>query len=122
MNKDLLNILAHSNKDIDNQLLMDYISGHLSDADQHTVEEWLQENEFAADALEGLKEFGNKERLNEYVAQLNKELRFYLKQKKQKREKRRWKDNPWIALALILILGFIILAYIVLRLLGEGNH
>jgi ferric-dicitrate binding protein FerR (iron transport regulator) len=119
MNKDLINILVHSNKEIDNQLLMDYISGHLSDADQHSVEEWLDENQFAADALEGLQEFGNKEQLNEYVNQLNRELKSYLQQKKQKREKRRWKDNPWTAVALVLILGLIFLAYVVLRLLGN---
>lgn len=117
MNKDLLHILAHSNKDIDNQLLMDYISGRLSDADQHAVEEWLQENEFASDALEGLQEFGNKEQLKEFVAQLDKDLKSFLQQKRQRREKRRLKDSPLAYITIIIILAFLVLAYIVIKLL-----
>ncbi|KYP13386.1 hypothetical protein [Flavihumibacter sp. CACIAM 22H1] len=113
----LLNILTNSNKDIDNQLLMDYISGKLSHADRHTVEEWLQENEFEADALEGLEAFGNKDELQRYVVQLNKELKNYLQSKKQRREKKRIRENPWTFLAVLLILLFLVLAYIVLQMI-----
>ncbi|WP_290791880.1 hypothetical protein [Flavihumibacter sp. UBA7668] len=115
----LLNILTNSNKDIDNQLLMDYISGKLSHSDRHTVEEWLQENEFEADALEGLEAFGNKEELQQYVIQLNKELKNYIQSKKQRREKKRIKENPWTYLALLLILLFLVLAYVVLEMVNR---
>src|SRR5690606_13804566 len=104
----LINILANSNKDIDNQLLMDYISGKLSHSDRHMVETWLQENEFEADALEGLEAFGNKEELQRYVVQLNLELKSYIESKKTRREKKRIKDNPWTLLAIILILTFLV--------------
>lgn len=114
----LLNILTNSNKDIDNQLLMDYISGKLSHSDRHLVEAWLQENEFESDALEGLEAFGNKEELQRYVNQLNKELKLYLQSKKQRREKKRIRENPWTYLAILLILAFLILAYVVLQLLN----
>ncbi|HEY8398904.1 MAG TPA: hypothetical protein VIK80_13260 [Flavihumibacter sp.] len=114
---DLLNILSHSNKDIDNQLLMDYLSGKLSHSDRHAVEEWLQENAFEADALEGLEAFGNKEELQRYVAHLNEELKKYLQSKKQRREKKRIKENPWTYLAFLLILLFLILAYYIIHLL-----
>ncbi|KIC91614.1 hypothetical protein [Flavihumibacter sp. ZG627] len=117
MNKQLLNILANSNKDIDNQLLMDYISGRLSHTDQHAVEEWLGQNEFAADALEGLQEFGNKEQLQELVTQLNQDLKKFLQQKKQKREERKWKGNLWVLLAVILLLALVVIAFVVLRML-----
>lgn len=113
----LLHILANSNKDIDNQLLMDYISGKLSHADQHLVEEWLQDNQFEADALEGLDAFGNKDALNQYVVQLNKELKSYISSKKQRREKKRIKDQSWSYLAVFLILAFLVLAYVILRML-----
>lgn len=88
MKNNLINILANSNKELDNQLLMDYVSGKLSHADQHAVEEWLEDNEFAADALEGLQEFGNKDQLQEYVRQLNLELKAFLLQKKTKAGKK----------------------------------
>lgn len=116
----LLNILANSNKDIDNQLLMDYISGRLSNADQHAVEEWLEENQFAADALEGLQQFGNQDQLQEYVVQLNRELKQYLAQKKQRRDTRYWKDKHWTYTAIIFILLVIIIAFVMIRMLS-GN-
>jgi anti-sigma factor RsiW len=122
MKNNLLQILADSNKDIDNQMLMDYISGKLSNADQHSVEEWLEQNQFAADAMEGLAEFGNKEQLQDLVAQLNRDLKLFLDQKRKRREERRWKDKPWIYLAAILILSLIIIAYIIINLLSKSNH
>ncbi len=116
MNKDLLNILSHSNKDIDNQVLMDYLSGTLNQHDQHLVEEWLEANPFAADAVEGLQAIGDKEALAAYVQQLNAGLRKHIQQRKQLREKRRWKDNPVAYIAIIIILILIVLGYVVIRL------
>lgn len=113
----LLNILTNSNKDIDNQLLMDYVSGKLSHTEQHSVEEWLQNNAFEADALEGLEAFGNKEELQRYVVQLNEELKKYLLSKKQRRESKRIKENPWTYLAIFLILFFLVLAFYILDML-----
>lgn len=122
MKNNLLQILADSNKDIDNQMLMDYISGKLSHADQHAVEEWLEQNQFAAEAMEGLAAFGSKEQLQDLVAQLNRDLKLFLDQKRKRREERRWKDKPWIYLATVLLLSLIIIAYIVISLLVKNKH
>lgn len=116
MNRDLLNILSDHNKDIDNQLLIDYLDGKLKREEQHLVEEWLTDNPFAADAIEGLQQYGSKEELNAVVGQLNKELRQYLQAKKARREKRRWKDNPLLYLAVVVLLVLIVIAYYVVRL------
>ncbi len=46
MDDDLLNILSNSNKDIDNQKLMDYLSDKLSAEEKHEFEKgsfWIQE-------------------------------------------------------------------------------
>lgn len=119
MNRNLLDILSNSNKDIDNQLLMDYLSGKLPGKEQQQVEEWLEANPFSADALEGLQAFDNKDALNETVNQLNRELRNYIQSKKEKREKRRWKDNPWTYLALVFILALVIVAYVMVKLVSD---
>ena len=60
MSDDLLNILSNSNKDIDNQKLMDYISGKLSAADRHDFERALVDSEMMNDAVEGLEKLKNK--------------------------------------------------------------
>jgi len=71
MNKDLLNILSDSNKDIDNQQLMDYLSGRLSDKERHEVEQKMAGNELLNDAVEGLQGFSDKKNVQAYVDQLN---------------------------------------------------
>jgi anti-sigma factor RsiW len=54
MSDDLLNILSNSNKDIDNQKLMDYLSDKLSAEEKHEVEKTLVDSELMNDAVEGL--------------------------------------------------------------------
>lgn len=115
MNKDLLNILSNSNKDIDNQKLMDYLAGKLSEQDKNEVERWMADNDFANEAMEGLQDFTAKKDINNYVDQLNKELNQYIQHKKQRRERRKIQDQPWTYLAIFLILLFIVLAYIVIK-------
>ncbi|WP_276481808.1 hypothetical protein [Paraflavitalea pollutisoli] len=120
MNHDLLNILSNSNKDIDNQKLMDYLAGKLSEAEKHEVERWMADNDFADEAMEGLEQFSNKKDLTGYVDQLNKELNQYIQQKKQRREKRRIPEQPWTYLAIFLVLALIVLAWFIIKKLQHG--
>lgn len=118
MSNDLLNILSNSNKDIDNQKLMDYLSGKLSQQEQHEIEKQMADNEMMNDAVEGLKAMKNQQAIQSYVEQLNKDLHKQLVQKKSRREKRRIKDEPYIYLAIALVLALIIIAYMVIQRLG----
>ena len=115
MSSDLLNILSNSNKDIDNQKLMDYISGKLSGQEKHEVEQWMIDNKFENEALEGLQAVKDKKDLEAYVGQLNKELNAYLQQKKQRRDKRKIKDIPWAYVAILLVLVLVVIAYIIIQ-------
>jgi ABC-type bacteriocin/lantibiotic exporter with double-glycine peptidase domain len=115
MSSDLLNILSNSNKDIDNQKLMDYISGRLSGKDKHEVEQWMIDNNFENEALEGLQTVKNTKDLEAYVNQLNKELNQYLQQKKHRRDRRKIKEIPWSYLAIVIVLLLIFIAYLVIQ-------
>ena len=115
MSSDLLNILSNSNKDIDNQKLMDYISGKLSGQEKHEVEQWMIDNKFENETLEGLQAVKDKKDLEAYVGQLNKELNVYLQQKKDRRDKRKIKNIPWAYLAILLVLVLIVIAYIIIQ-------
>ena len=115
MNNDLLNILSNSNKDIDNQQLMDYLSGQLSAEQQHAVERSMADSEFMNDAVEGLQNIPNKKDLQTYVDELNAALQKSTQKKKQRRQKRRLKDEPWAYVAVILILLLCIIAYVLVR-------
>jgi len=115
MNKDLLNILANSNKDIDNQQLMDYLSGDLSGNTLHEVERSMADNAFLNDAVEGLQSIGSKKNVQKYVDELNATLQKSIAQKKQRRLKRRLQETPWAYVAVLLVITLCVLAYIIIR-------
>ena len=115
MNDDLINILSHSNKDIDNQKLMDYLSDKLSAEEKHTIEKAMVDSELMNDAVEGLTGFKNKKDVSSLVEQLNANLRNQLEKKKAKKQKRSIKDLPWLYLTIILILIIILIGFFVIK-------
>jgi cytochrome c1 len=95
---------------------MDYLSGKLSEQEKHEVEMWMVDNEFENEALDGLQQMAgtSNKKLEGYVDQLNKELHQYIKQKKDRREKRKIDTSFWVYTAIVFILLIIILAYMVI--------
>ncbi len=114
MPDDLLNILSDSNKDIDNQLLMDYLAGKLSAEQRHEVEKQIADNEFVSDAVDGLETVTGDKDLQKVVAQLNSSLHKKLRQKKTRKDKRKWKDQAWPYLAIILIILLAVMSFLII--------
>jgi ferric-dicitrate binding protein FerR (iron transport regulator) len=119
MDYDLLKILSHSNKDIDNQKLMDYIAGKLSSDDKHEVERWMADSNFMNDAVEGLESVKNKAHISELVNQINQDLQKRLEQKKTRKKKRQLKDNPWIYYAVVIVLFTIVITWYIIHTLNN---
>jgi len=115
MNDDLLNILSNSNKDIDNQQLMDYLSGKLSAKESHEVEKMMEDNDLFNDAMEGLQGVRDKKDIQTYVEQLNRGLQKSLTKKRQRREKRKLKEGPWGYVAILVIILLCIAGYFVVK-------
>jgi hypothetical protein len=115
MSDELLDILSNSNKDIDNQKLMDYLSGKLSADEKHELEKTMVDSEMMNDIVEGLEKFKNKKDVSNFVDQLNANLKKQLQKKKLKKEKRRLKDLPWLYLTIILILILILIGFLVVK-------
>ena len=115
MNDDLLNILSNSNKDIDNQKLMDYLSDKLSAEEKHNLEEAMIDSEMINDAVEGLNSFKNKKDVSALAEQLNINLKKQLEKKKLKKLKRKIKDLPWLYLTIILILIIILIGFLIIK-------
>ena len=115
MNNELKNILSNSNKDIDNQKLMDYLSGKLSPEERHEIEKQMADSDLVNDAVEGLEEIKNKKDISLYVEQLNADLHKQLDKKKKRKEKRKLKDQPWLYLVIVLLLLLIIISFIVIK-------
>lgn len=115
MNNDLKDILSNSNKDIDNQQLMDYLSQQLSQAKEHDIEKTMADDPFINDAIEGLQDLKPAKDLQLYVDQLNSDLKKQIAKKKRRKEKRRQKDQPYAYFAIILILLLLVVYYVVLK-------
>ncbi|MEP7252084.1 MAG: hypothetical protein ABI683_06880 [Ginsengibacter sp.] len=115
MNDDLLNILSNSNKDIDNQKLMDYLSDKLSAEEKYNLEKAMIDSEMMNDAVEGLDGFKDKKDVNALVEQLNTNLKKQLEKKKSKKLARRIKDLPWLYLTIVLILVIILIAFLIIK-------
>ena len=114
MKNELINILSYSNKDIDNQKLMDYLSDKLSGEEKHEMEKLMTDSPLVNDAVEGLQQFENKKNLLAFAEQLNTDLHKQLEKKKQRKQKLKLKEQPWLYTAIILILTLLIIGFIVI--------
>ncbi len=114
---DVTNILTHDDE-LNDDHLMKYLDGSLSDEERHALEKEMADNAFVNDAVEGLETFANKGNINEYVEQLNAQLQKNIAAKKKRKEKRKLKDNSWILIAVVLIILLCTIGYYVLHLRG----
>ena len=109
--KDILN----EEDDLRNDDLLKYMQGELSKDDEHKVEKQMADSDFVSDAVEGLQTIRNKKSIEVYVDELNRNLHKQVSSKKQRREKRKLKDQPWIVIAVVVVLALCILTYVVIR-------
>ena len=110
----LTNIL-HDDELKDDQLI-NYLQGNLNDEERHAIQAQMLEDDFTNDAIEGLETLTNKAKLPTYLEQLNRQLQKNIAIKNQRKAKRKLKDNPWIIIAIGIILVICVLGYYVLHI------
>ncbi len=115
MSDELKDILNNSNKDIDNQKLMDYLSKKLSAQESHELEKMMAEDDFMNDAVEGLEQINDKKKLGVSIEELNRELQKQVAKKKSRKEKRKLKEQPWVYVTIVLLLLLLIVCYIAVK-------
>ncbi|MES2849324.1 MAG: hypothetical protein V4685_09720 [Bacteroidota bacterium] len=115
MSNELKDILSNSNKDIDNQQLMDYLSNQLNQTQQHEVEKTMADDAFVNDAVEGLQQMPGNKDINTYVEQLNDELHRQIAKNKKRKEKRRLKDSPYTYITIIILLLLMVISFVVVK-------
>ena len=111
--------ILHSEEELSDEQLMNYLKGYLSREDAHDVEEQMIDDSFVNDAIEGLQQFSSNKKLDDYVRQLNHHLHEQIGAQKQRSEKRRLKDMPWIVQAIVIVLLLCMLAYVVVMFVRE---
>ena len=103
--------ILNSEEELSDEQLMNYLKGILSHEDAHDIEEKMIDDSFINDAIEGLQQFSSDKKLDDYVLHLNHHLHEQITAQKQRNEKRRLKDIPWIIQILIIVLLLCMLAY-----------
>lgn len=115
MSENLKDILSSLSSEVDQETLLLYLQGKLSEQQKHEVEKNLMKDEFNEDAAEGLQEFKDKEQLQYMVEMLNRDLKKRTEKKKKRRENMRIKDQPWLYISLLILILLIVISYIVVR-------
>jgi hypothetical protein len=115
---DIDNIL-HNEDDLNEKLLIKYLEGNLSEEERFTVESQMADSAFVNDAVEGLESFSNKENIQEYVTELNRNLQKHTHNKKRKKEKRKLPAMDWILTSLVIILLLCVLGYLVIKMIHK---
>ena len=114
MSENLKDILSHLNPDIDQETLLLYLQGKLSAEQQHEVEKQAMNDDFDADALEGLSGIKDKKKIHHLVDQLNADLRKKTEKKKKFRKKLELSVDPWVIVTIIIILLLVVISYIII--------
>ena len=117
MNPNLKNILKHLKPAPQEEELLRYLNKELTTEDQHKVEEYLNDDDFYDDAVEGLEMVSEKTDLSGLVADLNKKLDTQLK-KKAKRRRTKIPPQTFTIVTVIIILLLAVVAYFILKKLG----
>jgi HEAT repeat protein len=115
MTDNLKDILSHLSNDIDQETLIQYLQGTLTEEKKHQLEKQLVDNEFASDALEGLSEIKDKQQIQYMVEMLNRDLKKKLEKRKRRREKLAIRLEPWILITIIIVILLIIISYVVVK-------
>src|SRR4051794_7384926 len=115
MNNDLKNILSNSNKDIDKQRLMDYLSNELSKAESNEVESTMASDPVVNDAVEGLQQVESKKDMPAYMEQMNRDLAKQLAKNRARKDKRRLKGQAYTYLTILVILILVIVSFLILK-------
>lgn len=111
----LKNILSGLSTEVDQETLLQYLQGKLSDEQRQAVEEKLMDNSFEDDALEGLQEFKDKQQISYMVDALNHDLKRKVEKKKKRREKMKLKDQPTLYIVILIFILLIIISYWIIR-------
>lgn len=121
MQDNLKDILSNLSTDIDQETLLLYLQGKLSEEKKHEVEKMLADNEFASDALDGLQAFNDKRDVAHMVEMLNRDLKKKTERKKKRREKLNLPDQSWIYISVVIVIVLAIICFMVIHKMNQQH-
>lgn len=112
---DWKDILADNNEPLSDEDVLKYLDGTTPEKEKYAIERKIANTSFESDAIDGLQQIKNPERLKDHVNQLNQKLHQQLRTKKHRKQKRNIKDFQWTIFAIIILLFICIISYLVIH-------
>ncbi len=116
MADNLKDILSHLSTEIDQDMLLQYLSGNLPEEKKHEVEKKLLQDGFDNDAVEGLQQIKDKLQIQYMVEMLNRDLKKHTQLNKQRVKKMKISfQSTTLYIAILILLLLIIISYIIIH-------
>lgn len=115
MQDELNNILSNEKGNIGRDQLLKYLKDELNESEKHELETHLLEDSFDSDAVEGLQEIENKEKIQLIVDGLNRDLKKRSRKRKNKRERLKLKPLWAVYFSILILLVLIVMIYFFLH-------
>lgn len=106
--KNIDNILSNE-EGFEDEDLLKYLNQNLSPEELHELEKAMLQDTFVNDAIEGLSEIKDKEQINKSIDQLNNHLGKMIKDRTEKKRKRKIPSNQWTVTAIAITLSLVVL-------------
>lgn len=96
--------------------MLTYLDKNTPEAVKQVIEQKATANPFERDALKGLQQINNKEKIQAHVKNINKKLHEQIDQKRLREKRNKPLQQRWIILTIILLLTLCILGFLLIRL------
>jgi cytoskeletal protein RodZ len=113
--RDWKDILLGNEEPLSEEELLKYLDKELPAEDKSAIED-LAAGSFETDALQGLQQVKDAEKVKKHINQLKLNLHKQLQNKKNKQEKRKPNVLEWIIYVIILLLFICVIGYVLVRM------
>lgn len=115
--EDLSNIW-NDKDELNEEQLLNYIKGNSTNEEQHAVEKQMNDSSIINDGIEGLQQFSSTGKVNNYVQQINTQLKHQLKKKKSKNKFYK-PDISWQVIAVVIIVALCLVGFAIIEMIHK---
>lgn len=112
MQDELKNILTDAQGNISEEELLRYLRQQLGKNDERHVEQRLVDEDFDSEAVDGLQQLENKEKIEMIVDGLNRDLRKRTQKKIYRKSIRRVKPEWWLYFSVLILLILVVIIFL----------
>ena len=105
--------------ELEQDQLMRYLSGKVSEEERFIIENKMADSPFLNDAIEGLQDFSDPEKIAKITKELNRQIKKQTNKKILRKTKRKLKDQNWLIIAILCVIFLCIIGYLLIHFYGK---